>query len=97
MVKTYAVNTASLKALIALAPARILFFASVVLFFRQKSVSSLLQLLGAGCFVVVVLTHIFEAFHLFPSMGWGREHSVGHYLNFWSAVLGLSLFPVGYL
>jgi hypothetical protein len=22
---------------------------------------------------------------------------VGHYLNFWSAVLGLFLFPVGYL
>jgi len=37
----------------------------------------------------------------FPSsiarMHWGLEHSVGPYLNYWSAVLGLSLFPIGYL
>ena len=30
-------------------------------------------------------------------MDWGQEHSIGHYLDFWSAVLGLSLFPIGYL
>jgi hypothetical protein len=46
---------------------------------------------------MVVLTHIVEAFQLFPSMHWGAEHSVGHYLDLWSAVLGLTLFPVGYL
>ena len=97
MVKTYAVNTASLKALIALAPASILFLGSIVLFFRAKTVSCFLQLLGAACLVVVVLAHICEASDLFPSMHWGREHSVGHYLDFWSAVLGLSLFPTGYL
>ncbi len=27
-------------------------------------------------------------------MNWGDEHSVGHYLDFGSAVLGLTLFPV---
>ena len=27
----------------------------------------------------------------------GLEHSAGHYLDLWSAVLGLTLFPVGYL
>ena len=96
MVNTYAVNTASLKALIVLAPASILFLGSMVLFFRAKTVSCFLQLLGAACLVVVVLAHICEASDLFPSMHWGREHSVGHYLDFWSAVLGLSLFPVGY-
>jgi hypothetical protein len=47
--------------------------------------------------MVVVFAHICEALHLFPSMGWGLEHSVGHYLDFWSAVLGLLLFPLGYL
>jgi len=47
--------------------------------------------------MVVVLTHVSEAFHLFPWMHWGLEQSVGHYLDFWSAVLGLTLFPVGYL
>ena len=53
--------------------------------------------LGTGFLVVVVLTHVAEALHLFPWMHWGQEHSVGHYLDLWSAVLGLTLFPVGYL
>src|SRR5260370_15203820 len=35
--------------------------------------------------------------NVFPWMHFGREHTVGHYLDFWSAVLGLSLFPLGYL
>jgi hypothetical protein len=46
---------------------------------------------------MVVLTHVSEALQLFPWMHWGSEHSVGHYLDFTSAVLGLTLFPVGYL
>jgi hypothetical protein len=47
--------------------------------------------------VVVVFTHVSEALHLFPWMHWGLEHSIGHYLDFFSAVLGLTLFPIGYL
>ena len=90
-------NPPLLKALVALAPACLLFTGSVLLLLRQRSVSSFLQLIGAGCLVMVVLTHIFEALHLFPSMRWGAEHSVGHYLDLWSAVLGATLFPVGYL
>jgi len=78
-------------------PTCVLLSGSVVLFFRQKTVCSLLQLFGAGCLVMVVLTHISEALHLFPWMQWGLEHSVGHYLDLWSAVLGLTLFPAGYL
>jgi len=78
-------------------PTCVLFSGSVVLFFRGKTASSFMQLLGAGCLMLVVLTHIFEAFHLFPWMRWGLAHSVGHYLDFGSAVLGLTLFPVGYL
>lgn len=81
----------------ALVPACMLFFGSVVLFFRQKKVCCLLQLLGAGCLVTVVLTHICEALGLFPWMHWGLRRSVGHYLDFWSAILGLTLFPAGYL
>jgi len=85
------------KALIALLPAGVLFVGSVVLFFKTKTISTFLQLLGAACLLMVVLTHVCEAFHLFPSMHFGREHSVGHYLDVWSAVLGFSLFPIGYL
>jgi len=85
------------KALVALVPASMLFCGSVVLSFREKTVYSFLQLVGAGGLVVVVLTHVSEALHLFPWMHWGLEHSVGHYLDFCSALLGLTLFPVGYL
>ena len=90
-------NVTLLKALVALVPASMLFSGSVVLFLRGKTVGSFFQLLGSGCLVLVVLTHVSEALHLFPWMHWGLEHSVGHYLDFWSAVLGLSLFPIGYL
>jgi hypothetical protein len=85
------------RALVALAPAGMLFAGSAVLFFRGKTVGSLLQLLGSGCLVVVVLTHVSEALHVFPWMHWGHERSAGHYLDLWSAVLGLTMFPVGYL
>jgi hypothetical protein len=74
-----------------------LFAGSLILFVRERTVCPLLQLLGAWCLVMVVLTHVAEAFHLLPWMQWGREHSAGHYLDFGSAVLGLTLFPVGYL
>jgi hypothetical protein len=77
------------KALVALVPTCILF--------SGKKLSSFLQLLGAGCLVMVVLTHVCEALHLFPRMRCGAEHSVGHYLDLWSADLGLTLFPIGYL
>ena len=90
-------NATLLKALVAAVPVGMLFSGSVVLFFRGKTVWSLLQLLGGGCLVVVVLTHVCEALHLFPWMHWGDQHSVGHYVDLGSAVLGLTLFPVGYV
>jgi hypothetical protein len=90
-------NTVLLKALVALVLASMLFSGSVVLFLKGKTVCSFLQLFGAGCLVVIVLTHVFEALNVFPWMHWGLHHSAGHYLDFWSAALGLTLFPVGYL
>ncbi len=75
----------------------VLFAGSVVLFSRRKSVSVLLQLFGAGCLVLAVITHISATFHLFPWMHWGLERSVGHYLDLGSATVGLILFPLGYL
>ena len=47
--------------------------------------------------MLVVLTHAAEALHVFPWIHWGLENSVGHYLDLWSAFLGLTLFPLGYL
>ena len=80
-----------------LVPAGTLFAGALTVFLRGKTPSSLLQLVGAGCLVVVVLAHICEALLLFPSMGWGLERSAGHCLDLRSAVLGLTLFPLGYL
>ncbi len=85
------------RALVALVPAGLLFAGSAVLFRRGKTVGSLLQLVGAGCLVIVVLTHVLEALQWFSSMHWGDEQSVGHYLDLSSAVLGVTLFTVGYL
>jgi hypothetical protein len=90
-------NVTLLKALVALVPVGILFVGSVLLFLRERGLGSLLQLLGAGCLVMVVVTHLCEALHLLPWMQWGQEHSIGHYLDLWSAVLGLTLFSIGYL
>jgi len=90
-------NATLSKALVALVPAGILFVGSVLLFLRERTLGSFLQPLGAGCLVVVILTHVFEALHLLPWMQWGSNHSVGHYLDLGSAVLGLTLFPIGYL
>ena len=87
-------NARLTKALVVLVPVGILFMGSVLLFRRERNLGSFLQLLGAGCLVVVVLTHICEAVHLFPWMQWGSEHSAGHYLDLASAVLSLTLFSV---
>lgn len=90
-------NVTLLKALVALAPMLMLFSGAVSLYVRTKTANSLVQVIGAGCLVVVVLTHVCEALNLFPSMRWGAEDSIGHYIDFSSVVLGLLLFPVGYL
>ena len=70
---------------------------SVVLFIREKSVSCFLQLIGAGCLIAVIFAHVSETLQLLPWMGWGLPQSVGHYVDLWSAVLGVTLFPIGYL
>jgi hypothetical protein len=57
----------------------------------------LLLLFGSTCLIVVVLTHVAEALHIFPSMGWGMPDSAGHYLDLMSAVLGTVLLSLGFL
>ena len=64
-------------------------------FIRRRSSATLLQLLGAGLLLVVVLTHVAEGLRVLRFMHWGEEHSVGHYLDLWSAVLGVALLALG--
>jgi hypothetical protein len=56
-----------------------------------------LLLIGTALLVVVVLTHVAEAFRMFPSMGWGLSNSPGHYLDLVSAIVGPILLFAGYL
>jgi hypothetical protein len=74
-------NAPLLKALVALLPASLLFSGSMFLFVKGKTVYGLLQLIGTSCLVLVVLTHVAEALRLFPSMRWGLNDSVGHYVD----------------
>ena len=92
-----AMNDTALKAFTALIPVCVLFTGSVIIWLRTKLMSSFLQFLGATGLVVVILTHVFEGFRLFPRMHWGSQHSVGHYLDLLCAILGLTLFSLGYL
>ena len=86
------------KAFIALIPACMLLWGSTVQYFRwKKSASTFVQLLGAGCLVVVVVAHVFEALHILSWMGWGMERGIGHYLDLCTAVVAFTLFPAGYL
>jgi hypothetical protein len=78
-------------------PAFVLFSGAAVLFFKLKTTCSLFQFLGAGCLMVVVLVHVSETLHLFPWMQWGAPDSIGHYADFGSAVLSLTMFLAGYL
>jgi hypothetical protein len=89
-------NANLLKGLIALIPASLLFSGSIIVLSKGKTVASYLQLLGAGCLVLVAICHIFEGLHLLPWMNWGLQYTVGHYVDLWSAVIGLTLFPLGY-
>jgi len=84
-----------IKSFVALAPSSMLLVGSVVLLSKTKNVGSLLQVLGAGCLNLVILAHIAEALHWFAFMHWGQEHSIGHYLDLTSAILGIALFSLG--
>jgi hypothetical protein len=89
-------NAALFKALVALLPACLLLSGSTIMFLRGKTLFLFMQLIGAGCIVLVVLTHVCEALQLFPAMHWGLEHSAGHYVDLVGALLGLTLFPAGH-
>ncbi len=84
------------KALIALVPVGLLFAGSILLFARGRTTGGLLQLIGAVGLVAAVFAHRCEALRLFPSMGWGEEHSLGHYIDLAGACLGGMMFPIGY-
>lgn len=72
-------------------------FVSLIGSARERTVWRFLQLIGAIFLLMMVLAHIAEAFQLVPWMRWGQNDSPGHYLDLFSAILGLILLPLGYL
>lgn len=72
-------------------------FVSFVGFAGEKTVCRFLQLTGAIFLLMMVLAHIAEAFQLVPWMRWGQNEIPGHYLDLFSAILGLILLSLGYL
>ena len=73
------------------------FVLSIAALIEERTAWSLMQLLGGCCLMIVVFTHVAEAFSLFPRMGWGLPNSAGHYVDLVSAAAGLTLLPTGYL
>jgi hypothetical protein len=63
---------------------------------RRKSVS-LSGLAGSVCLLIVVLTHVAEAWHVLPGIGWGLPNSPGHYLDLFSAISGVVLLLAAYV
>jgi hypothetical protein len=90
-------NPTLFKALAALVPIGALFGWSVLVYVGKRNMSVFLQTLGAGCLVVVVLTHVAEGLQFLPWMHWGEEHSAGHYLDLSSAILAIVLLSLSIL
>jgi len=90
-------NLEVLKGILALAATSALFAGSAIRYRRRGTVGSVLQLLGVACFIVVALTHVFEAFAIFPALGWGQPRSIGHYIDLGAAILGITLVFAGLL
>ena len=90
-------NPTLIRALMAFMLVFTLFVYSIAVFVRHRTVPAGLQLVGALCLVVVVLTHLAEAMHVFRTMRWGEPDSPGHYLDLSSAVLGTTFVAIGHL
>jgi uncharacterized membrane protein len=91
------IEPALLKALVALVAISFVLAASAIKYARERKFAAGLQVVGASCLVIVVLTHVCEALDLLPSMHWGEQQTWGHYLDLASAIIGLILLPLGYL
>src|SRR5262249_48755887 len=85
------------KALLAFVPVLALLSYSIVACIKRRTGPTFLQLLGSGCLLVVVLTHVAEALHLFPIMRFGEPDSAGHYVDLASAAAGIALLPIGFV
>jgi hypothetical protein len=90
-------SAASLKGLLALAAACVFLTVSVTLFLTRRGLVWGLQALGIGCFGIMALTHVFEAFAILPAFGWGQPRTIGHLIDLVAALLGVTLVVTSFL
>jgi len=90
-------NASVLKGLLALAGASVFVTVSAALFATRRDLASALLATGIGWFGVMALTHVFESFSILPAFGWGRPHSVGHFIDLAAASLGVAFVTMGFL
>ena len=57
---------------------------------RRRSGSRRLLLVSAGFFVIVAMSHVFEAFRILPAVGWGQPRSPGHFIDLAAALAGVT-------
>lgn len=85
----------ALKSTIAFVASVILFVCLLLVHQRQRSTASALLVLAALCFIVVALTHVFEAHRVLTALGWGRPDTLGHYIDLAAAVSAIVFAVVG--
>ena len=90
-------HAAVLKGLLALAGASVFLAVSAALFVTRRDLGAALLATGIGWFGVMALTHVFETFSILPAFGWGRPHSIGHFIDLAAALLGISFVALGFL
>lgn len=82
------------RASLAAVPVLLFLAFSLVRWWRRPIASARAQLLGAVFALIVVFAHFAEGFTVWPSMGWGQPHSLGHYADLASALLSVILLSV---
>ena len=90
-------NATLFKALFLFLFALVLFVWLFSKFLKRKILAYLLELIGAGFLAVVGVVHIFEAEKWFEFMHWGSPHSIGHYLDFFSAIASVGFLLIGFI
>ena len=75
----------------------VLFVCLLLVHQRHRSRASTLLVLAALCFIVVSLTHVFEAHRVLTALGWGRPDTLGHYIDLAAAVSAMGFAVVGFV
>jgi|SRR5580658_10493842 hypothetical protein len=90
-------NAVVLKGLLALGASCAFLCVSAARLWTRRGFGSTLQALGLACFAFMALTHVFEAFSIFPSLGWGQPRTLGHFIDLVAALLGITLVATSFV